>query len=255
MGPKKNTIKMVTDPAETRAKLLNDKLASIEADISNKGEMIADDAIKAMYLAFFGPNSPFNIKTMYKKLIVVEEKVEKSLIQDKYISSLEEKIKILEIENHQNKVILRNIPFSNPKERKEKFSDTKITVEGLLAISGQKIESLNDYYRLFPKKGAENNSAGKVPPILISFRNIFELRKFTKCLSNIKKEEKYQNMIMEHSCPPSLKTEYHLANKEAFKLRRDKKMVTRCIITKTGIKLLIKNQGEEKFTQVQYPKE
>ena len=93
MGPKKNTIKMVTDPAETRAKLLNDKLASIEADISNKGEMIADDAIKAMYLAFFGPNSPFNIKTMYKKLIVVEEKVEKSLIQDKYISSLEEKIK------------------------------------------------------------------------------------------------------------------------------------------------------------------
>ena len=62
-------------------------------------------------------------------------------------------------------------------------------------------------------------------------------------------------MIMEHSCPPSLKTEYHLANKEAFKLRRDKKMVTRCIITKTGIKLLIKNQGEEKFTQVQYPKE
>ena len=128
MEPKKNTIKVASDPAETRAKTLNDKLASMKADISNKGEMIADDAIKAMYLAFFGPNSPFNIKTMYKKLIVVEEKVEKSLIQDKYISSLEEKIKILEIENHQNKVILRNIPFSNPKEGKEKFSDTKITV-------------------------------------------------------------------------------------------------------------------------------
>ena len=60
---------------------------------------------------------------------------------------------------------------------------------------------------------------------------------------------------MEYSCPPSLKTKYHLSNKEVFKLRRAKKMVTRCIITKTGIKLLIKNQEEEKFTQVQYPKE
>ena len=84
MEPKKNTIKVASDPAETRAKTLNDKLASMKADISNKGEMIADDAIKAIYLAFFGPNSSFNIKTMYKNL-------EKSLIQDKYILSLEEK--------------------------------------------------------------------------------------------------------------------------------------------------------------------
>ena len=112
--------------------------------------------------------------------------------------------------------------------------------------------TITDYSR---KKRADNNSAGKILPILISFRNGSELRKFTQNLANIKKVDKYQNMIMEHSCPPSLKNEYDLANKEAFKLRGDKKMVTRCIIAKAGVKLLVKNQGEKNFTQVQYPKE
>jgi len=195
---------MDSDPSETRTKLLNDKLASIEADITNKGEMIADDAIKAMYLAFFGPNSPFNIQEMCKKLTVIEEKLEKSLVQDGYLSSLEEKIKSLEIENHQNKVLLRNIAFLNPKEGRENYSETTNIVEALLTIYGQNIESLNDYYRLFSKKRTDN-SAGKIPPILISFRNGSELRKFTQNLASIKKVERFQNMIMEHSCPPSLK--------------------------------------------------
>ena len=254
MGPKKERIKMDPGPTESnRTKLLNDKLASIEADISSKGEMVADDATKAMYLAFFGPDSPYNIKEMCKKLTVIEDKLEKSLVQGEKVSSLEDSIRILEVENHQTKVLLRNIPLSDPKG--ENFSDTTKIVDELLALSDQKIECLMDYYRLFPKKGTEKIQQGKIPPLLISFISMLELRKFIKNLIDIKKEKKFENLMVEHSCPPSLLTEYNQANKEAFKLRRDKKMVTRCNITKKGVILLVRTPDEKKFTKVNYPKE
>ena len=115
--------------------------------------------------------------------------------------------------------------------------------------------SIMDYYRLFPKKGSQKSQQGKIPPLLISFISMIELRKFIKNLINIKKEKKFENLIVEHSCPPSLLTEYIQANKEAFKLRRDKKMVTRCIITKRGINLLARTPEDKKFTKVNYPKE
>ena len=85
----------------------------------------------------------------------MEEKVEKMADYNDHISNLEEKIKALEVESHQTKVILRNIPLADPKGNKEKISDTKNAVQQLLEISGQKMDSVMNFYRLYPKSEAK----------------------------------------------------------------------------------------------------
>ena len=96
---------------EDRIKLLNEKLASVESEIALKGEVNAMEAIKVMYLALLGPDSLYNVKEMHKKINEIEKKVEKMADYNVHISNLEEKIKALEVESHQTKVILRNIPL------------------------------------------------------------------------------------------------------------------------------------------------
>ena len=59
------------------AKLLNEKLTKIDDDIARDGTMNSDEALLAMYLAFFGPDSMYNIKDMYKKVNTIEESLSK----------------------------------------------------------------------------------------------------------------------------------------------------------------------------------
>ena len=59
---------------------------------------------------------------------------------------------------------------------------------------------------------------------------------------------------MEFSCPPSLKLEYESDIEEAYKLRKQKNLLTRCRITKNGIKLLARSKDETKFTEVTFPR-
>ena len=254
MGPKKQKAPVEVKNTENRAKLLNEKLASVEAEIAQNGEVNAMEAIKVMYLLFLGTDSLYNIKEMSKKLHEMEEKVEKMAVQNDHITKLEEKIRALELQSHQTKVILRNIPLADQKEKKEKFSDTKTAVQQLLDISGQKMVSILDFYRLYPKNDAKKGVT-KHPPLLVSFSSLQELRIFTQKLRVIKKDKKFLNLILENSCPPSLMAEYNSAQKEAFQLRSDKKLVTRCVITKSGVKLLAKKIEDSKFTQVTYPRD
>jgi len=48
------------------AKLLNEKLTKIDDDIARDGTMDSDEALLAIYLAFFGPDSIYNIKICTK---------------------------------------------------------------------------------------------------------------------------------------------------------------------------------------------
>ena len=239
---------------EDRKKLLNEKLASVESEIALKGEVNAMEAIKVMYLALLGPDSLYNVKEMHKKINEIEKKVEKMADYNDHISNLEEKIKALEVESHQTKVILRNIPLADPKGNKEKISDTKNAVQQLLEISGQKMDSVMNFYRLYPKSEAKKG-VSKHPPLFLSFSRLNDLRTFTQKLKVIKKEKKFLKLVFENSCPPSLMDEYNLANKEAFKIRKEKKLITRCLITKNGIKLMVKSHDETNFTNVIYPRD
>ena len=61
---------------------------------------------------------------------------------------------------------------------------------------------------------------------------------------------------MEKPCRmyPCNKEEYDAASKEAFRLRSEKNMNTRCKITKSGVKLMVKNQNDTRYTEVSFPK-
>ena len=239
------------------AKLLNEKLTKIDDDIARDGTMNSDEALLAMYLAFFGPDSMYNIKDMYKKVNTIEESLSK---HNDYIHSLEEKVRTLELESHKTKILLRNIPLVDEKENRENFKQTRSTVEELLSFSDLKMDSISDFYRLYPRKESTNNPSkkqkveGKSPVLFISFTNIHGLRSFTKKLSELKKDKKYEKTIMEFSCPPSLMSEYLSAQKESFRLRTERNMVTSCRITKNSIKLFVRSREETKFTEVSFPK-
>ena len=245
---------------DRKHKLLTEKLALIESDINKHGTFETDEAIKCIYLTFFDPNSLFNIKGLFEKMKELEEKIEKVAIQaDNFGPILEQKIKALVVESHQTKIILRNIPLSKPKEKREPFFDTQAIVEQLLQLSGQRFESVSDFYRLYHKEDSKKvpskKEKGKSPPIFISFASFSHLKAFTKKLSVIKKDKKFMQMVLENSCPPSMKIDYDYCNKEAYKLRSEKNLVTRCSITKKGVKLLVRSKNETNFTQVTYPRE
>ena len=145
-------------------------------------------------------------------------------------------------------------------KKTENFNQTRSTVEELLSFSDLKMDSISDFYRLYPRKESTNNPSkkqkveGKSPVLFISFTNIHGLRSFTKKLSELKKDKKYEKTIMEFSCPPSLMSEYQSAQKESFRLRTERNMVTSCRITKNSIKLFVRSREETKFTEVSFPK-
>ena len=122
------------------------------------------------------------------------------------------------------------------------------------------LDSVSEFYRLYPKKESHSNPSkkpkldSKSPPIFISFKDISDLRVFTKKLADLKKNKKYEKLVMEFSCPPSLKLEYESASEEAYKLRQQKNLLTRCRITKNGIKLLARSKDETKFTEATFPR-
>ena len=261
MPPKKAASKSKnlnpTDTKENRAKLLNDKLAKIDQDIATNGTLDPDEALMAIYLAFFSQDSMYNVKEMFKKVNRMEESLS---VQDNYITNIEAKITTLEIESHQTKIILRNVPLEDEKDNRENYNSTRSTVEDLLSFSDLKLDSITDFYRLFHKRESTSNPSkklkvdGKQPPIFVSFTNIHALKAFTQKLADMKKNKKYEKMVMEYSCPPSLKPQHESANKEAFRLRSEKNLVTRVRITKNGIKLLARTREETKFTEVTIPK-
>ena len=240
---------------EDKIRLMNEKFQSIEQEIAETGEMDVNDAIKAMYLAFFGTDSLYNVGKMREKITEFEVRFEE---QEGKIESLEKKIVDLEIDRFKNRVTLKNIPLANPKEKKESYLETKATIEEIFNITDQKLSSVADFFRFYPKnttktRGKEKNEEKKMEKILLEFVSSHELKKFTSKLFEVRKIEKFKSIIMENDCPPSLWKEFNAANKEAYRLRKSKGFSTRTIITKQGIKLKVKAKNEKFYVEVKFP--
>ena len=237
--------------------MLNEKMAKLENDISQTGKLDKDEAMLVMYLAFFNEDSIYNIKALYKTVDTMDKKLKN---RNDYIVELEAKIKILELESHQTKIILKNVPLMDEKDNRENYNSTRNTVMDLLSFSNLELNSITDFYRLYSKKESPSNPSkkpkldGKSPPILISFSNTHDLGTFTKNLAKMKRIKVYEKLVMEFSCPFSLKIDYISACKEAYRLRNEKKLVTRCKITKSGIKLFARSKDETKFNEVAFQK-
>ena len=239
-----------------KEKMLNEKFAKIEADIAKTGTMDPTEAIQSMWLAFFSASSSLNIREMKKNLDTLDETVTK---QGNYIAELEDKIIRLEVEQYENKITLKNIPTTNASD-KETFTETKAIVEDMLTLTEQSLNSIADFARIYPRKPRslrepKTDNKAKHPKIFIKFMSQIELKKFILKLSVLKMDPRFKNLIMERSCPPSLYSNWNAANKEAYRLRKDKKFGTKTLITKNGVILMCRNQKDGPFAQVSFPQD
>ena len=240
---------------EEKIRIMNEKFQRIDKEIAETGEMDVNDAIKAMYLAFFGTDSLYNVKEMREKITEFEDRFDE---QEEKIASLEKKVVDLEIDRFKNRVTLKNIPLANPEEKKETYLETKATIEEIFNLTDQNLSSVADFFRFYPKnttktRGKEKNEKKMVPKILLEFISSHELKKFTSKLLEVRKNKKFKSIIMENDCPPSLLKDYNAANKEAYRLRTSKGFSTKTVITKQGIKLKVKAKNDKFFVEVKFP--
>ena len=115
-GKKVNTAPDPNQMKKDKADTLNERMAKLENQISQTGKMDKDEAIVVMYLALFDEDSIYNIKVLQKTVNAMDKKL-KNL--NDYNVELEAKIKILELDSHQTKIILKNIPLMDEKDNKE----------------------------------------------------------------------------------------------------------------------------------------
>ena len=80
------------------------------------------------------------------------------------------------------------------------------------------------------------------------------LKLFGNKLKEIKETEKFNSIIMDNVCPPSLLDDFKDANLEGYNLRTKLKLTVRTLITKKGIVLIAKGPNE-KFTERKFTKQ
>ena len=236
---------------------ISEMLATIKTEIKETGQMDSAPAIRVMFLHLFSPNSPVNLQTMMMKITALEEKVEQKEIKIKELSSkikemenvrnkskndMKKQIESLSFESHKTKVTLANIPLSlsNPNDTTESPENTTKAVEEILKLSGQSINSVKEFNRIYPK---ETKPKPKDPKIFLDFMNVRELRKFTQKIKEIRAQEKYQTLVLDNVCPPHLLQDYLKANEKGFLLRTSQILVTRTFIKANGIVLKAKKPG------------
>ena len=258
-------------------KLMTETIEKLESDVLKTGSIDTQEFMKVLYINFFSSDSEQNLFTMYKKLVNLENTLEKqesevkrltteNINLQKNVRELEKKVTELEIDGHKNKIVLRGVKTTNKGQNdiKEKPLETKKHIENILSITGQTLDVIDDCYRLYPKKPpkmtlrkSDKQDNDNIPNIFLKFTTHLEMKRFLYNLKNIKKTKNYEGLRVEHMCPPSMKNDYNSAQKEAARLRL-KNFLTHVKIKKEGVKLEIKNKKDptdKEFIEVDYPKE
>ena len=258
-------------------KLMTETIEKLESDVLKTGSIDIHEFMKVLYINFFSSDSEQNLFTMYKKLVNLESTLEKqesevkrltteNINLQKNVRELEKKVTELEVDDHKNKIVLRGVKTTNKGQNdiKEKPLETKKHIENILSITGQTLDVIDDCYRLYPKKPpkmtlrkSDKQDNDNIPNIFLKFTTQLEMKRFLYNLKNIKKNQNYEGLRVEHMCPPSMKNDYNSAQKEAARLRL-KNFLTHVKIKKEGVKLEIKNKKDptdKEFIEVDYPKE
>ena len=211
---------------------------SIDAEVSENGNVEAANALRAMVRFFLVPSSPYSIKNSSDKISALEKKVDEEEVE---LETLKKKLKGIQSENQKNKeklkkqteklsidkyktrVTLSNISLTkgNSKDSFEPVEETTKTVSELLKLAGQSLGSVKEYKRLYPKpkkdtNGDESSSTNssstttststsdfkqRDPKILLDFQSMSELKKFTSKLREIKNQEKFGSLSLSNDCP------------------------------------------------------
>ena len=238
--------------ADKKSDKMKQIFMKINSDMKNNKEIQHQDATQGIFLALFGDESIYNIKKLIKKVENLEDAIEaqkESISANKNnIEALQKRLLAMEVERSERSVLIRNVPMKN-KEGKEDFKETLILADSILDQAGLDRASIDDIFRLYPQNMADLK--GKAPTLIIKFTsNLAKVRLF----QNIEKIRKvYKGITILNDCPPSLSADMKKASQVAYDIRQGNSNVrTRCKITKTGIKLLVKEENGTKFKEKKF---
>ena len=240
---------------EAIEKMLESGMSTIEKAIIENKPIDEADFRKVVYLALFGPGSKRNVQELYEKVSSVEAQIEKT---DQKIAehdkNLYKKVASLEIESYSNKFLLKNVPLRATQGGKEKILDTQNNLEEILHCADLDLTVVDEFFRLYPskEKALRQKNEGKVPNIFVKFSSKRHIFQFIERLGEIKKKQDFNDIQLEKMVPPCLIDKWNSANKQAYKLRKEKKLKTKTDIRNDEVVLLVKNKGDPNFTQVQF---
>ena len=243
---------------EAIEKMLEAGMSTIEKAIIENKPIDEADFRKVVYLALFGPGSKRNVQELYQKVSSIEAQIDetdqKIAENEKSLDKIDKKVASLEIESYSNKFLLKNVPLRAAQGGKEKILETQKSLEEILNCADLNLTVVDEFFRLYPskEKALRQKNEGKVPNIFVKFsskRNVFQ---FIERLGEVKKKQDFKDIQLEKMVPPCLIEKWNSANKQAYKLRKEKKLKTKTDIRNDEVVLLVKNKGDPNFTQVQF---
>lgn len=173
----------------------------------------------------------------------------------KRITSLEQRVKKLEVETYQNKAIFKNVPLHDSvrgRNANETVAQTLEVMEEIFDVVGADKRTLHVARRIPLPKNKPRFSTNTLtyPVIQVTFGSFNERMEFLAKISKIRDSEKYGKVSMDPDIPPILRDEFKMASRKAYELRR-KHIKTRIIVSyaKAEIIILKKNAKDTVFTQ------
>ena len=242
-------------PKDSLEGILEVGIKKIEKSLTNGEPIDEADFRIVVFLALFGP-SERNVLDLSQKVCSIENDIKETkkevLYHDIYFKEVDKRLVSLEVENHSNKFLLKNVPLKVAGD-KENFSDTEKTVEDLLHLANLDLTSVDEFFRLYPKTEKKNdtNNDTKPPNIFMKFSCKRQLYQFIGKLGEIKKHRKFQNIQLEKMVPSRLMEIWNRANLKAFELRKEKKMKTKTEIRYDEV-LLFAKKGDQSWTQIDF---
>ena len=268
-------------------KELEDSISAITNDLIEGNPIDIQELVsimKVMFLTLFGNDSRRNVNKIVDKIEKIEEKVEEieekieekvGKIEEKIEEEIEEKIEKIEhieenvntldkalvgiqVEAFSTKYLLKNVPTKmKVGKKKEDIEDTKDTVEEILNIAEMNLKSIDQFYRMYSKENDRNirkKTEKENPNILLKFTSHQDIYSFIEKLKEIKKVGKFKNLQFEKCVPPCLMNQWNDANLEAYRLRKDKSMLTKTIIRNNQIQLFAKTNKQDSFVKLNFEK-
>ena len=275
-GAKDNVDVEMAEKIWKKEKELEDSISAITNDLIEGNPIDIQELVsimKVMFLTLFGNDSRRNVNKIVDKIEKIEEKVEE--IEEKIEEKVEEKVEKIEhieeivntmenevvgiqVEAFSTKYLLKNVPTKmKVGKKKEDIEDTKDTVEEILNIAEMNLKSIDQFYRMYSKENVKNirkKTEKENPNIFLKFASHQDIYSFIEKLKEIKKVGKFKNLQFEKCVPPCLMNQWNDANLEAYRLRKDKSMLTKTIIRNNQIQLFAKTNKQDSFVKLNFEK-
>ena len=181
------------------------KLPSILSDIKDKKKVVLEDVLAQMLIIMIGENSEQS-----KKIKALETKC----------NDLATKVKKLECQQYQTRVVFRNVPI-NPNVRgrnaKETPEQTRESVIGVCEAIGVDSRTIG-YAKRIPLPVTANKD--RLPIISVIFNSLKDKSDFFANISKLGDHDQYGSVNVEGDVPPSLIPEAKLARNKAYDLRQ-----------------------------------